>query len=43
MAKAIVFHYSDEGKLPKLFDNELSTVLKKIQEEVKKPSLFILL
>jgi hypothetical protein len=35
MAKVIVFHYTDKGKLPKLSKDELNGIMKKIYDELK--------
>ncbi len=35
MAKIVVFHYSDEGKLPKLNEYELNELKEKFNEELK--------
>jgi len=35
MAKIIVFHYTDKGKLPKLSDKERQEIVNKIYEELK--------
>ncbi len=35
MVKVIVFHYTDNGRLPKLSKNELNEVMKNIYDELK--------
>ena len=35
MAKVIVFHYTDEGKLPPLSSEELTGIKKKLDSELK--------
>jgi len=35
MVKVIVFHYTDNGRLPKLNKNELNEVMKNIYNELK--------
>lgn len=35
MAKIIVFHYTDKGRLPKLSQEELNSIMVKIYEELK--------
>ncbi len=35
MVKVIVFHYTDNGRLPKLSKNELNEIMKNIYDELK--------
>jgi hypothetical protein len=35
MVKVIVFHYTDDGRLPKLSKNELNEIMKNIYHELK--------
>jgi len=35
VARVIVFHYTDRGKLPKLSEEELNEIKKKFYEELK--------
>ena len=35
MAKVIVFHYTDKGKLPRLSKNDLNALMKKFYDELK--------
>ena len=35
MAKVIVFHYTDKGKLPKLSESELNELKEKFNQELK--------
>jgi hypothetical protein len=35
MVKVIVFHYTDNGRLPKLSKNELNEIMKNIYNELK--------
>ena len=35
MVKVIVFHYTDDGRLPKLSKNELNEIMKNIYDELK--------
>jgi len=35
MAKVIVFHYTEKGKLPKLSEDELNEIMRKFYDELK--------
>lgn len=35
MAKVIVFHYTEKGRLPKLSEDELNDIMRKFYDELK--------